>query len=99
MTTTRTRSDIAALTLKVIARPNLWIMWPMLPVTRQTGAGLEIGTLLDTRAMGLTGYSSTVFNVNVYDLPDGVTFCDVTALPKEVYDSAEEVVVAGWIID
>ena len=46
---------------------------------------------------GLTGFSAAVFLCNVLLLPR--TEAEFFALPREVYDSAEEVASAGWVVD
>jgi hypothetical protein len=80
-----------------LSTPALWPMWPFLPVVRRTGGREELGVVFDSRAAGLTGYSSTVFAANVFELPG--SFEEFLALPKEVFDSAEELASAGWSVD
>ena len=54
--------------------------------------------MFDARhARGLTGYSATVFDCNLFMLPR--TWSEFLALPREVYDSAEELADAGWRVD
>ena len=84
--------------LLAVATPALWPAWPFLPVIRQTAEGEEYGLLFD--AMGTaskTGYSATVWACNLFLLPP--TFEEFLALPKEVYDQAEELIDAGWRVD
>jgi hypothetical protein len=45
----------------------------------------------------LYGYGSTVFLVNLFDLPP--TLAGFLALPRRAFDSAEEVFDAGWRVD
>ena len=84
--------------LLVVATPALWPVWPFLPVVRRTAGREEHGLLFD--AMGTaskTGYIASVFACNLFLLPP--TFEEFFALPKEVYDTAEELIAAGWRVD
>jgi hypothetical protein len=72
--------------------------WPVLPVVRRTAEVLQFGLLFDARgASGAYGYSATVFRTNLFVLP--ATPAALLVLPKEVYDTAEEVYAAGWRVD
>lgn len=53
--------------------------------------------MFDSRAAGLTGFSTTVFFTNVFALPP--TFEQFLALPHETLDGAEELADAGWSVD
>jgi hypothetical protein len=78
--------------------PALWPAWPFLPVTRHGRGVTDLGLMFDARgACGLTGYSAAVFVCNMYDLPP--TLDQFLALPKEVFDAAEELIRAGWRVD
>jgi hypothetical protein len=79
--------------------PKRWPTWPFLPlVRRRPGHAEELGLLFDTvGAVGLYGFSSTVFVCNLFQLP--ATLDAFLALPREVYDLPEEVADAGWAID
>ena len=81
-----------------VSTPALWPAWPFLPVVRRTRGPEELGVLFDARgACGLTGYSATVFRCNLFARP--ATLAQLLALPKEVYDTAEELIRAGWRVD
>ena len=82
-----------------LTTPALWPSWPFLPVVRRhPGREEDLGVVFDARgAAGLTGYSATVFRTNLFALPH--TLAEFLALPKEVFDSAEEVFEAGWRVD
>ena len=44
-----------------------------------------------------TGFSATVFRCNLFLLPP--SFEEFLALPKEVFDTSEELLNAGWRVD
>src|SRR5262245_52736396 len=81
------------------ATPALWPAWPFLPVVRRRpGQEEECGLLFDFFGTGgRTGLSSAVFHCNLFALPR--TLGEFAALPREVFDSPEEVAVAGWTVD
>lgn len=84
--------------LLCFSTPALWPTWPFLPVIRHRPDGFECGVMFDAlHACGRTGFSATIFHVNILLLPQ--TEAEFFALPREVYDSAEEVAMAGWIVD
>lgn len=84
-------------TVLFLSTPALWGLWPFLPVVRRRGGREELGVVFDARAAGLTGYSSTVFLANVFALPDDLAV--FLSLPRETFDSAEEIAAAGWRVD
>lgn len=93
-----TQPDPLARHRLLLSIPAAWPAWPFLPVARRTAGGVELGVLFDAlRACGRTGYSATVFLCNLYTLPP--TFSEFLALPKEVFDTADEVLEAGWRVD
>ncbi len=80
------------------ATPALWPHWPLLPVIRRTRGIEELGLMYDVvHVTGRTGYSATVFHGNLFTLPP--TEAEFLKLPREVYDSAEEVAADGWRVD
>lgn len=84
--------------LLFVTTPALWPAWPFLPVVRRTRSPEELGVLFDARGVcGLTGYSATVFLTNIFDLPP--TLDQLFAQPKEVFDTGEELIRAGWRVD
>ena len=84
-------------TVLFVTTPALWPAWPFLPVVRRTRGSEELGVVFDARAAGLTGYSSAVVLGNLFALPP--SFEQFLALPKEVFDCAEELAEAGWCVD
>jgi hypothetical protein len=80
-----------------LSTPALWSCWPFLPVVRRGKERAEFGVLVDSRSLGLTGLSATVFFANIFQLPDTLT--EFLALPHETFDSVDEVAAAGWCID
>jgi hypothetical protein len=79
--------------------PRLWQTWPFLPVVRRQADGeLECGVLYDWWTVARrSGYSATIFLTNLFLIPS--TEDAFLALPKEVFDSAEEIAAAGWRVD
>jgi hypothetical protein len=86
-------------TLYFLSRPKEWPVWPFLPMVRRPlGAEEELGVVFDALGVcGLTGYSSTVLLTNVFALPPRLD--DLLALPRQVFDTHEEVANAGWGVD
>ena len=84
-------------TVLFLSTPALWPHWPFLPVVRRVGGNEELGVVFDARSAGLTGYSAAVFKTNLFRLPSN--FDEFLALPKEVFDSAEELADAHWRVD
>jgi hypothetical protein len=85
--------------LYYLRHPELWPVWPFLPVIRRKPNGEEdVGILYDfAHTSGRTGYSCTVFLTNIVFVPDTVE--ELLALPKEVFDTMDEVRAAGWCVD
>ena len=81
-----------------ITSPALWPSWPFLALVRCRDGHKELGVLFDARgALNLTGFSSTVLLASLYDLP--ATLVALLNGPKEVFDSSEELLQAGWRVD
>ena len=84
--------------LLFVTTPALWPAWPFLPVIRCAPGGTDLGLMIDARGLcGLTGYSATVFRCNLFALPPTVP--GFLALPKEVFDTGEELLAVGWRVD
>jgi hypothetical protein len=84
--------------LRYLREPRLWPQWPFLPVVRDSNSGRECGLLYDfAHVSGRLGYSATVVLCNLFELPR--TEEQFLALPKEVFDTPEEVYDAGWRVD
>ena len=84
--------------LMFVTTPALWPAWPFLPVVRRTKGDEELGVMFDAlTTCDVTGYSATVFLTNICTMPTCLN--QLLALPREVYDSGEEVVQAGWTVD
>lgn len=84
-------------TMLFLSSPALWPAWPFLPVVRRTKGHDELGVVFDSRSAGLTGYSSKVYLTNMFLLP--ARWEEFLALPHETFDSADELVLAGWQVD
>ena len=86
--------------LLMFRSPALWVCWPFLPVVRPTpdGPGQQLGVLYDAHsACGRYGFSATVFAANLFLLPS--TEEQLFALPRLVYDTADEMAEDGWTVD
>jgi hypothetical protein len=82
----------------VLTNPSIWPLWPLLPLTRRSDRGLELGVMFDARTMcGLMGYSATVFLTSMFFPP--MSIAKFLQLPREVFDSTEELLARGWRID
>jgi hypothetical protein len=84
--------------LLYLTTPGLWPHWPFLPLIRHRGCELDCGVLCDLRGLcDATAQPWTVFFANLLCLPP--TVAEFLALPQEGFDSAEEVLAAGWLVD
>jgi hypothetical protein len=85
--------------LHFMADPSKWEVWPFLPVMRRHSADkTDYGVLFDAQGVcDLTGYRCAVFLTNLFNLPPKLD--DLFALPKEVYDTFDELIAAGWHVD
>src|SRR5690349_10866990 len=83
----------------IMHTPSLREHWPILPVVRHRNDGaMDTGLMYDTRgAARLAGLAATVFIGNIFLLPK--TRDEFLELPKETFDTFEEVVAAGWRVD
>lgn len=78
--------------------PALWPAWPFLPLIRRNGLSEELGLLFDAWGVaGRTGFSSTVFLCCLFELPP--TIEALLMLPRETYDSTDELLAAHWRVD
>jgi hypothetical protein len=85
--------------LLYLSTPSLWPAWPFLPLMRRKhGQEEECGLLFDLLGLtGKTGASATVYLCNLFFVPPRLE--DFLALPREVYDTPEEIYAAGWRVD
>src|SRR4051812_22007198 len=85
--------------LLILGHPELWPRWPFLPVVRRPpGAAAEYGVVVDLYHLaGLTGFGAAVFRTNLFTLPP--TLAGLVAMPRETFDTVEELAAAGWVVD
>lgn len=82
-------------TVLFLTNPALWPCWPFLPLVRRTARGEELGVVFDARSVcGRTGFSACVFFCNVFALPP--TLDQFFTLPREAFDSVDELFDRGW---
>ena len=83
----------------ILSTPALWPTWPFLPVIRRLpGREEEYGVLYDCWTVARRpGFKSTVFLTNLFLMPQ--TEEEFFALPREVFDTTEEMACAGWRVD
>lgn len=92
------RAGPTARDLQYATNPHLWPCWPFLPVVRRSHCLEELGLMYDARGTsGVTGFSATVFLCNLFQLP--ATESEFLRMPREVFDTAEELLAAGWRVD
>ncbi len=96
--TTATKPDPLVRHRLVVSTPATWPVWPFLPVVRRCRGEEELGVLFDAFGLcRLTGLSASVFLTNLFTLPPSLP--ELLALPKEVFDTPDELVAAGWRVD
>ncbi len=85
--------------LYFFTHPEAWPTWPFLPVVRRHADGrMDYGVLYDAlHRSGITGFSSTVFLTNLFLMPEDED--EFLALPKEIFDTSEEMAECGWRVD
>src|SRR5262245_12623022 len=85
--------------LLFLAEPKRWSVWPFLPLVRHDPEGeMTCGVLCDLLGLhGIAGYRATVFLANLFLLPE--TLDELLSLPRETFDTPDEVYEAGWRID
>jgi hypothetical protein len=94
-----TAASLRLRNLYFMQNPQLWEVWPFLPLMRRRpGVEEEWGVLYDARTCsGKLGFSATVFLQNLFLLPS--TEAEILQLPRETFDTVEEVFDAGWTIE
>lgn len=97
MTARSSAGDLARHRL-FVSTPALWPAWPFLPLVRRTKGEQELGVMFDALSTcDVTGYSATVFLCNLFEIPSCLD--KLLTLPREVYDTGDEVIAAGWKLD
>jgi len=86
--TTRQSDDV-----KFLNRPNVWPCWPLCPVKRYEPAndGFPVCGIVIEKV-------PIVYETNMFAL-SGMTSVEIEALKKHKYDSMEELVADGWLVD
>ena len=82
----------------MILNPSSWPRWPYLPLQNKNfdfGSDLRCGVLVDTG--GKDGDQKIVYYVNIFDLPKCPS--EWEAANQKVYQNADVLIKAGWIVD
>ncbi len=97
--TSNTTEHVRSRNLLFFRRSVPWKTWPFLPlVRRRPGCAEELGVLFDSlNAGGPAGYACTVFAANIFMLPTRLD--QLLSLPRETFDTPEEMLDAGWSVD
>ena len=80
--------------------PRLWPAWPFLPLVRRHRGtdDPDCGLLCDLEGLlGLAGYRCTVHRCNLFCLPPRLQ--ELLDMPRETFDTFEELLAAGWRVD
>jgi hypothetical protein len=85
--------------LYYFTHPESWAAWPYLPlVRRHDGGRTDYGVLYDfVHTGGRRGFSTAVLLTNLFLAPRAEEA--LLALPREVFDTPEELADAGWRVD
>lgn len=86
------RDDVA-----FIVDQDLWPHWPLLPMKRMRNGKRELGVIISSRPNTVYSHSQ-----GMYALGPGPILPQLASAygwVMDVYDSAEEIVQAGWIVD
>lgn len=74
--------------VKFLSNPNEWPCWPVCPVKRN-----------DLTELGIVfGGQPIVYETNMFMLPE-MTPENLEQMKKHKYDSMEELVADGWLVD
>jgi len=77
--------------VSMIKDPNMWPRWPALPMKKLLGRQIKCGYIIDD------GKKPDIIIGSIFDIPRDPIL--LKALPREEYDSAEEVSADGWRVD
>jgi len=86
--------------LAIMADPKKWGRRFLALSRRPAGGGSpELAVMCDVRAYGgPTGFSATAFKCNLFMLPQSLAEM-LRDVPREVFDTPEEMYAAGWRVD
>lgn len=75
--------------------PSLWPRWPILPVKRSKDR--KHGVLAEFGMPDRPEIKPIIYLANLFDLSDKVT--DFSKLPKLEYDTFDDLINDGWVVD
>jgi hypothetical protein len=83
---------------KMMENPDLWPVWPVLPVKRHTNDSSwpETGVI-----MAVKDWMTTVCILNMFSIPSGTSVLEVRKMASKeyMYDSVDALLDDGWVVD
>lgn len=81
--------------LKMMASPDKWPMWPMLPVRKSVKGGFPLCGLM----LAVDNHLLTVFEVNMFSVKNLGDVIKDPKIKRATYNEYSEIVADGWYVD